>query len=130
VTGGRIQNRFLTVGEEYVVLSIYSPDQTPTKLLVLDDRSQQPGWHPATEFDLTSNEVPTNWRVQVGVAGSAGYVKIAPGPWLAPGFLEDYWGDGVEAALEAQETFRQELEIILRESEPPAAGLSQELGDE
>lgn len=110
--GERRGHACLTVGKEYVVLAIMASDTKGVRFLVLDDKLQQPGWHPASEFDLVSDEVPSNWRVEVGASGTPGYVRIAPGPWLEPSFFNDYWGDGDVAAIAAQETFDRELEII------------------
>jgi hypothetical protein len=115
--GERSANRSLVVGREYVVLSILCSSATGTSLMLLDEETQEPAWYPAPGFDLTSDEVPSNWRIRVGgETGNAGNVKVAPAAWLEAGFLEDYWGDGGQATVSARAAFERELEVILRES--------------
>ena len=85
--------------------------------MLLDDQTQRPGWYPSSDFDLVSDSVPSNWRIEVGGGlGDAGSLTIAPALWLEPGFLEDYWGDGGVATVVAHGVFDRELQIILRES--------------
>ncbi|MCP9485179.1 MAG: hypothetical protein MSC30_04925 [Gaiellaceae bacterium MAG52_C11] len=114
--GERTASAFLTVGKEYAVLSILASDTDGVRFLLLDDLEEQPGWHPASAFDLSSDSVPSNWRIAVGAAGKPDHLEIAPEPWLDPGFFNAYWADGGEAATEAHELFRRELAVILDES--------------
>jgi hypothetical protein len=115
VEGRRPKASSLTVGNDYVVLAISSHDAQPMKFLVLTDR-REPIWYPASHFDLVSDTTPSTWRVLVGRGGHVGYLQVAPAPWLEPGFLEAFWGDGGVATIAARATFERELEIILRES--------------
>jgi hypothetical protein len=86
------------------------------KFLLLDDRSRRPGWAPASDFDLISAEVPSNWTIGVGSGGSADLVYLAPATWLEPSFFEDLWSNDPDVWRHAQRTFEHELEIIVRES--------------
>jgi hypothetical protein len=113
--GGRRSSGFLSVGAEYVVLAI-SVSRRGIDLLLLDDQAQRPGWHPAGDFDLVSDSIPSNWKVQVGVGGSVDSLEIAPAAWLEPRFFVDYWGDDPGAAKAADEIFQRELATILIES--------------
>ena len=114
--GVRPSSSFLTVGRDYVVLSITVPATRPVQYRLLTDQGD-PSLFDASLFDLASDEVPSNWRVKVGGGGSAGRLEIGPKPWMERGFWEDYTGDDVTAALAAQAIFERESEIILHESE-------------
>lgn len=116
-TGARTGDTSLTVGSEYVVLAVVVAEGAYHKLMLLDDRTSRPTLYSASHFDLVSDDVPSTWRVRIGGStGSAGYLMIAPGPWLEPGFFEEFWGDGGVAALAAQSIFEEELQVILNES--------------
>ena len=107
---------FLTVGAEYVVLSVEASARDGVRFRILGDSDSGPGLYDATEFDLVSDAVPSNWRIAVGVGGSAAAFELAPGPWLEPGFWTDFFGDGDSAALAAQDAFERELAVVLAES--------------
>jgi len=114
--GQRTAHGALDVGGEYVVLAITINKGFGHRFFVLD-KFDSPSWFSVEHFDLVSDEVPSNWRIKVGDnVGSATSLRIAPESWLAPGFLEDFFGDGDTAALAAQSAFERELAVILRES--------------
>ncbi|MFN0153431.1 MAG: hypothetical protein ACKVUT_03545 [Gaiella sp.] len=108
----------LTAGAAYVVIAMSAENNGSTRLLLLDDRSE-PTWCESGHLDLVSAEVPSTWRVRAGHYGNCGSLDVGPAPFLEPGFLEAYWGDGDEAALEVQEIFRQEVTIIVEEAGGP-----------
>lgn len=111
------QRRRLTTGADYVVLAI-SAHHGQSHFLIAADGGR-PVRCEASHFDLVSPEVPSSWRIRVGHQGDCGRVDLAPGPFLEPGFFDAFWGDGDEAALEAQEVFRREAAIILEETGGP-----------
>jgi hypothetical protein len=114
--GNSRRENSLTVGGGYVVLAINVEQSDRHDFMLLDDRTQRPGWYPSSDFDLVSDEVPSNWRIAVGGLGSANSLTVAPALWLEPGFLEDYWDDGGVATVAAHGVFDRELQLILRES--------------
>ena len=108
-------NTAVTIGRDYVVLAM-SVAKAQVMLMVLAEDTDMPAWLPSAEFDLVANEIPSTWRVRLGVSASPGEIHIAPEPWLARGFYEDLWGDGDTRAIAAQEVFAREMEVILSES--------------
>jgi hypothetical protein len=115
--GGRLHGSgFLTLGAEYVVLSVEASPREGVRFRILDDYGSTPALHAAAEFDLVSDAVPSNWRVAVGVGGSAAAFELAPAAWLEPTFWIDFFGDGDVAAIAAREVFERERAIIVTES--------------
>jgi hypothetical protein len=66
-------------------------------------------------FELVCGDVPSNWRIALGARGSPGYLRLAPGSWLRPGFWDDIF-DWSPGSAEASEDYSRELAIILSES--------------
>lgn len=114
-TGDRHGSGFLTVGAEYVVLAVEASPSEGVRFRILDDRGSTPGLHYAAEFDLVSDNVPSNWRIAVGVGGSSAAFELAPEPWLQPTYWVDFFGDGDAATIAARDAFQRELAVIVRE---------------
>jgi hypothetical protein len=114
-TGSRRESTAFTVGGEYVVLAIRA-DNAGVQFLVLDDLSREPAWLNAKEFDLVSDEIPSNWAIQVGSAGAVDIVYAAPPSWRRPGFFDEYWSDDPKLNGPAREVFEREVAVITRES--------------
>jgi hypothetical protein len=106
---------FQTVGNEYIVLAIKASNERGVRFLLLSDHPRQPGWHDASDYDLVSDEVPSNWVIDVGAAGRSDAITIAPATWLEPGFFEDYWSEDPVRGAAAQEIFKRELNVITKE---------------
>jgi hypothetical protein len=114
--GERRGSGFLTVGAEYVVLSVQASPRQGVHFRIVDDDGSSPGLYEAEKFDLVSDSVPSNWRIAVGVGGSAAAFELAPEAWLEPRFWLDFFGDGDMAAVAAQEVFERERAVIVAES--------------
>jgi hypothetical protein len=113
----------LTVGREYVVLAISANEEDAygTQFMLLDDVGSGAGWFAANGFDLTSDLVPSNWSLRVGVSqtGVEGVVSallVGSKSWLRPGYFYERTHEDPEIAEAAQLDFDRELEIILSES--------------
>ena len=109
----------ITIGDDYVVLTIYAAPERDVLLRVLGvkpelrwpTRGIPPLWR-SQMFELLSSEIPSNWRVEIDPGGA---VRLEPESWLRPGFWEDLvdWSTQSESA---QRDFDRELQIILDES--------------
>ncbi len=80
-------SRWLTLGKEYVVISINVPPggRQPMLQILADDRA--PSWWPAADFLTVSTVIPSNWVAKIGEDGE---VDLAPESWLKPGFWDAY----------------------------------------
>lgn len=114
--GERHGSGFLTVGAEYVVLSVEVSPREGVRFRIQSDDGLTPALHEAAEFDLVSDAVPSNWRIAVGAGGSTAAFELAPAEWLEPGFWSDFFGDGDVAAIAAHDVFRRECAVIVAES--------------
>jgi hypothetical protein len=77
-SGERRESHSLTVGAEYVVLSIVVSPGEGVLFRILDDASPSPALHASAEFDLVSDRVPSNWRIAVGAGGSPAALDRIP----------------------------------------------------
>ena len=114
--GERHGSGFLTVGAEYVVLSVEASVAAGVLFRILGDDGLTPALHEAAEFDLVSDAVPPNWRIAVGAGGSTAAFELAPAAWLEPRFWLDFFGDGDVATIAARDVFERECAVILSES--------------
>jgi hypothetical protein len=111
----------LRVGGEYVVLMISANPGEDVRFRVHEDVSpteqspHYPVMWPSSMFEVVRGDIPSNWRSALGGTGSPGYLRLAPGSWLRPGFWEDIW-DWSPGSAEASEDYSRELAIILSES--------------
>jgi hypothetical protein len=101
----------LAVGDEVPVLSILADPPAPWPILLQLLVDGGPSWWPAEMFITTSSRIASNWTIQVWDDGS---IHIAPDAWLRPGFWEEFFNN--QRLGPAADTFRRELEVILRES--------------
>ena len=102
----------ISVGQEFSVLSILAEPQSVWPLLIQvlhPDRG--PLWYPAEMFTTVDSTLPSNWVGELRIDGS---FRLAPEAWLKRGFWEEYFDHQRSGA--AADSFRRELEIILRES--------------
>jgi hypothetical protein len=111
----------LRIGGEYVVLMISAIPGQDVKFRVHEDVSpteqspHYPSLWSSSMFELVCGDVPSNWRIALGARGSPGYLRLAPGSWLRPGFWDDIF-DWSPGSAEASEDYSRELAIILSES--------------
>jgi len=64
-------------------------------------------------FATISSTIPRNWDIQLDTTGS---LHIAPQSWLRPDYWEEYFDNPRDG--DAAETFKREVDIILREDAP------------
>jgi hypothetical protein len=106
VDGSRlVESDWLTVGDEYLVVSLLIDPSGHVELRVIDNDGTPSVWR-AEMFETTDERPAPDWLVQLG---SDGILEIAPGPWLRPGFWEDYF----DYVAEAQRDYESELSIIV-----------------
>jgi hypothetical protein len=116
---------FLTVGHEYVVLSIECSARWGTSYRVLTDENDGGfGLFPSTVFEITDPRLSTRWQCSADADGS---VSIAPPLWLGPGFWDRYFGDDPELPfgqpdVRAYGTFSLETQALLAEEDARRAG--------
>lgn len=97
---------WLTIGKEYVVISIVSGLAGKVMLhLVTDDGSF--GFFDVDCFLTTDQSIPSNW---VGQIDDHGDLELAPASWLEMGFWESYYDDDVAA----QATVNTELAVMMK----------------
>jgi hypothetical protein len=111
----------LRVGGEYVVLMISVIPGQDVMFRVHEEvsPSEQSPHYPSlwrsSMFEVVRGDIPSNWRSALGGTGSPGYLRLAPGSWLRPGFWDDIF-DWSPGSAEASEDYARELAIILSES--------------
>ena len=100
-------NGWLTVGNEYTVLSIYGGRQgVPIKYRLIGDRNQNtPAMHDVTQFEIISPDIPSGWTFKLY---SDQEWSLEPAAWAKKGFWEAYF----DQDKDAQEIFEKEVERI------------------
>jgi hypothetical protein len=99
---------WLTIGKEYIVLAIeVFPDEV-RYCLVGDNQDKSPGIYHASQFEVTSKKIPSNWNTHFGTLN---LLSIEPKSWCEPGFWEDCYNQE-PAALEI---YKREARIIMEE---------------
>jgi hypothetical protein len=86
---------WVTIGAEYDVVSLAAYGNGRIELQLLTDDGHNLGWFDAAAFSTSDESIPDNWVSRIREGGS---LQLAPRPWLAPGFWEDYH-DGDAAAI-------------------------------
>jgi len=97
----------LTVGKEYVVLSIHVEDRDNTKFQILRD-DHTPSFHNANQFEVISSKIPNTWQIDF-IPKS--YLSLGPKAWSRPGFWDDYF----DGDPEAEAIFDREKEVMFSE---------------
>jgi hypothetical protein len=100
---------WLTVGKEYVVLSVLASPGKDVSLQILDDTGPGPSVWDADLFVTSSDRISSIWTVSIGEEG----LSLAPASWQRPGFWEEYF-DGRPDAVAA---FEQGRDALLAEDE-------------
>jgi len=104
-TGKKVESSpSLTVGKEYVVLSIHVEDGYSTKFQILRDDGT-PSFHIANQFEVVSSKIPSTWQVDFVLNG---YLSLGPKAWSRAGFWDDYF----DGDPEAEAIFDREKEVL------------------
>jgi hypothetical protein len=103
---------WLTLNKAYDVICMTVSDGHRITGRILSDDNSLPIIVDLTQFRLISDRIPSNWRINIIVNER---VDLAPRPWLASGFWDDFF-NGVKSA---EDSFRQELDLIISESNDP-----------
>lgn len=104
----------LTVGKEYVVLSIefYESNFSFSKALGdyiiyrIKDNDGMVIPYPSKLFDISSNKIPECW---VAYQSGVGEYELLPGLWARKFFLDDYYNDDPIALEEFEKAEREIL---------------------
>lgn len=105
----QISSERLTIGKEYVVIELLSSVKKGISYrLVGDNQDGSPAVFPATEFEIISNSVATNWALTIK---KNGLFVNGPASWREPEFWERCY-DGDPATLEI---YKREARIIMEE---------------
>jgi hypothetical protein len=100
----------LTVGREYLVLSVIAQPGTRILLRLIDDEGRSPSLWDARMFTTTSTRIPPNWGIRLG---EDGVLTIEPTKWLHDGFWERYFDGDMCAVAE----FDAGLKLLRDQSE-------------
>jgi hypothetical protein len=98
----------ITIGQEYLVLSVIAQPGNRILIRLIDDRGESPSVWDVQMFTTTSTRIPYVWESRVDQHGN---LTLAPAAWQRLGFWEEYF-DGDARAVEE---FRAGLEAIRAE---------------
>jgi hypothetical protein len=88
---------WLTVGREYLVLSISAIPRGAVRFQIMSDDGVYPVWFDSGDFTTSDRSIPSSWVVDVANDGS---LEICPKSWSTPGFWEAFLdGDAVAGKL-------------------------------
>jgi hypothetical protein len=107
-------HRSISIGEEYVVLSINADAHRGVTLQLVTRPNQNPSLWSADMFVVTDPRLPSNWRVQMEDG-----MNLAPAAWQEPSFWEGFWeADAVtpEERRAIRASYERGLAIILQEA--------------
>ncbi len=99
---------WLTIGKEYLVLSVTIYAHKVWYNIVNDDSQQSPGSHDAIQFEVISHHIPSNWGIK---PGDINLFTLEPRAWST----DDFWDrcfDGDPAALEL---YWRETNVMMEE---------------
>ena len=113
ITGAKEEiSKWLTIGETYLVLSMYAFVGRDVMLRLIGDDANTPILVNARQFSTVCTEVPSNWRA---IIDDNGTFFLTPEAWSKPGFWESYF-NGERAA---RQIFMEELRKIETEESCP-----------
>jgi hypothetical protein len=108
-TGQPVQaSPLLTIGREYLVLSVVAEQRNRILLRLIDDEGGSPSVWDARMFTTSSTRIPHVWD---GRLDQDGNLTLAPPAWQRRGFWEAYFDGDASAVAE----FRAGLEAIRSE---------------
>jgi hypothetical protein len=99
----------LTLCKEYLVIELLSSVKKGVSYrLIGDNEDASPAIFPASEFEIITSRVPTNWSLTIK---KNGLIVNGPTSWRKPGF----WEDCCDHEPEALEIYKREARIIYEE---------------
>jgi hypothetical protein len=99
----------LTIGKAYMVIELLSSIKNGISYrLIGDNEDGSPAVFPASEFEIISNYVPTNWTLTIK---QNGLIVNGPKAWREPGFWEECYDHDPKAL----EIYKREAKIIYEE---------------
>lgn len=105
----QISSERLTIDKEYVVIELLSSVKKGVSYrLVGDNQDGSPAVFWATEFEIVSDRVPTNWTLTIK---KNGLIVNGPASWRKSGF----WEDCYDHEPQALEIYKREARIIMEE---------------
>jgi len=108
-------HRSISIGEEYVVLSINVDASDGVTLQLLTQPDVNPSWWSADMFAVTDSRIPSNWRIQLTENG----VYVAPAAWQELSYWEGFFEASAVTPEERRaiySSYQRELALILREA--------------
>jgi hypothetical protein len=102
----RISNGWITIGKEYLVLSVTINPGHPASFRLIGDDGNTPALYALQQFVTVSSRIPSSWQAQLDNSGN---LEMAPASWLRPGYWEDYFNGQAEAVAEF-ETERAQIQ--------------------
>ena len=100
----------LTVGREYLVLSVIAQPGTRVLIRLIDDEGHSPSLWDVRMFTTTSTRIPPNWGICLD---KDGVLTIEPTEWQHDGFWEKYFDGDTRAVTE----FETGLRLLREQSE-------------
>lgn len=92
---------WLTIGKEYVVLEVVAEVGRAPMVRIVSDDGVTPIVASILQFVVLDSQMPKSWEVSV----NEHRLCVGPGPWMKPGFWEEYF-DGSGPARHA---YQEEL---------------------
>ncbi|HEY2567136.1 MAG TPA: hypothetical protein VGH95_05480 [Candidatus Aquirickettsiella sp.] len=101
------ESSWITIGKEYIVLGIeIRPHEV--SYLIASDSEQMPILQYATQFEIISGKVPSNWKI---LPDKFALFSILPSAWCEPGLMEAFYDQDPEAL----KIYRREAMLIYQE---------------
>jgi hypothetical protein len=100
VADGDEQDCWLTLNDEYQVLSVLMVTKGPVKLRIIADDGRTPILADASQFAVSPQPLPPSWVLAIR---EGGVVELGPPSWLEPGFWERYFDRDADAMLQFQQ---------------------------
>ena len=82
------QSPWLTLGKTYHVLEIWHSFGKPTLFRLLSDDGYTPALYDASQFEMLTNVIPSNWIVSMKVSE---FFSLTPKTWDVPNFWESFF---------------------------------------
>ncbi len=106
------KSAWLTIGKEYVVLSIQCSSNSVGKknyYFIMDDTGTWGSLQNAKQFEVVSHNIPRSWKVYS--KAELDFLEFTPTSWSKEGFWEHYY----DAEPEALAIFTKEVEAMYEE---------------
>jgi hypothetical protein len=100
LSDSRDKDSWLTLNQEYQVLSVLMTPRGPAKFRVVADDGRTPILADSTLFAMSSQKLPQSW---VFAVREGGVVALGPPQWLETGFWERYFDGDADAVRKFQE---------------------------